>query len=166
MRSCHSALQIRGQVPRKQGLKPFYMVHGFGCNRIIRGQVPRKQGLKQDIHEIMPFSAPNPRASSKKTRIETSDRRSHDVEDRGIRGQVPRKQGLKHGAFSRNRLSAGNPRASSKKTRIETRRFSFFYPLLIDPRASSKKTRIETKDSSLKSQDTATSEGKFQENKD
>ena len=61
----------------------------------VRGQVPRKQGLKlgrikQRIEEGL-----SPRASSKKTRIETMPIVMRSRPGPKVRGQVPRKQGLK-----------------------------------------------------------------------
>ena len=42
-----NVLEVRGQVPRKQGLKPQpMMLDVAAAEREVRGQVPRKQGLK------------------------------------------------------------------------------------------------------------------------
>ncbi len=83
-----------------------------------------------------------PRASSKKTRIETPVDRI---------GDLPTKP---------------RPRASSKKTRIETAVVLSRFPGLGCPRASSKKTRIETRFRRAGRHGGPVSEGKFQENKD
>ncbi len=185
---------------------------------IIRGQVPRKQGLKRYTHDGTEEGRKHPRASSKKTRIETvssvwhrsgqGDPRASSKKTRietlkawimvlrgipsegkfqenkdwnsvhnwaqnqahNIRGQVPRKQGLKRWYRRHGSARRMHPRASSKKTRIETRA-SYYFPIWAqasegkfqenkdwnwkwipqiafnwqDPRASSKKTRIETR---------------------
>ena len=86
-----------------------------------------------------------PRASSKKTRIETGSSSRSWPSRPGVRGQVPRKQGLKLGINRPGRGKRRSPRASSKKTRIETNfSASVRHSREICPRASSKKTRIET----------------------
>ena len=134
----------------------------------VRGQVPRKQGLKHNcIGSGTTAVAASPRASSTKTRIETK-RHGHHLEHRGsprasstktrietllwhvpcfvgsgprasstktrietltcavtglcndVRGQVPRKQGLKPRSCHGIGKSYVGPRASSTKTRIET----------------------------------------------
>ncbi len=181
----------------------------------IRGQVPRKQGLKQYATGDRHIPPANPRASSKKTRIETNTKNRHRQRvwnprasskktrietyhlfgDKGIaaniRGQVPRKQGLKRKNLSEKQIRRYHPRASSKKTRIETepgrnlwrregairgqvprkqglkqrRRKTKMYKCE-NPRASSKKTRIETQKPFGETNPSVSSEGKFQENKD
>ena len=70
------------------------------------------------------------------------EKRGKERKKAAVRGQVPRKQGLKL-------LSRLSGRA-----------------LDLRPRASSKKTRIETASVATKAHSIATSEGKFQENKD
>jgi len=66
-----SADTIRGQVPRKQGLKLLVDLRTSRWVAFIRGQVPRKQGLKLGSEPPVLAIDKNPRASSKKTRIET-----------------------------------------------------------------------------------------------
>ena len=162
---------VRGQVPRKQGLKhlsAFLLIFG-PC---VRGQVPRKQGLKQSHRHASASSHWSPRASSKKTRIETdrpllrTRRSSHLCK---VRGQVPRKQGLKltsifssisgkyasEGKFQVNKdwnLNRCNYWSNKCKVRGQVPRKQGLKPNTSDleasggpsPRASSKKTRIET----------------------
>ena len=60
------------------------------------------------------------RASSTKTRIETSYLLRARPEHPGHQEQVPRKQGLKHVAVSEFDFDFRPSRASSTKTRIET----------------------------------------------
>ena len=62
---------------------------------VVRGQVPRKQGLKPYVQGPVIDGAECPRASSKKTRIETNGIKGLLLHFRLVRGQVPRKQGLK-----------------------------------------------------------------------
>ena len=93
--SIGSPLRVRGQVPRKQGLKPRLDVGGHRSGPWVRGQVPRKQGLKR-----VGFAA-----------VTSLSR---------VRGQVPRKQGLKLQVIRGLGIAGESPRASSKKTRIET----------------------------------------------
>ena len=138
-------LKVRGQVPRKQGLKPVLCAARTtwaprprasskktrietcvlvrpGDSSVVRGQVPRKQGLKQQPHDGEAVGGGRPRASSKKTRIETPPEAVVRSSRMPVRGQVPRKQGLKHLLITDNLTTEyrEGPRASSKKTRIET----------------------------------------------
>ncbi len=69
MQPIHEYNEVRGQVPRKQGLKP-----------------PGEQGAEK---------LESPRASSTKTRIETPRTQANLSAADTVRGQVPRKQGLK-----------------------------------------------------------------------
>ncbi len=107
-----------------------------------------------------------PRASSKKTRIETRENLLLLVKQLRIRGQVPRKQGLKPDQIYRKFKGALYPRASSKKTRIET---WCLLEYLLSTRKSEGKFQ-ENKDWNLRMGcsviNCGKSEGKFQENKD
>jgi len=49
---------IRGQVPRKQGLKPYNRQAICTQHTQIRGQVPRKQGLKRTEKVMPPIERP------------------------------------------------------------------------------------------------------------
>ena len=86
---------VQGQVPRKQGLKlnsedinflaasrskgkfqenkdwNYRIFCWYQEEVIVQGQVPRKQGLKHEAPPDLIDPTPRPRASSKKTRIET-----------------------------------------------------------------------------------------------
>ncbi len=61
---------LRGQVPRKQGLK-LLSAYPISIRISLRGQVPRKQGLKPEAVSRSAWATSSSRASSKKTRIET-----------------------------------------------------------------------------------------------
>ncbi len=65
------------------------------------------------------------RASSTKTRIETSAARQEGVFYSAHQEQVPRKQGLKHIDFFSKTEKCKSSRASSTKTRIETAWYSW-----------------------------------------
>ena len=121
-------------------------------------QVPRKQGLKQHIWIFVCRNGLSSRASSTKTRIETTTglvtkygvkyhqeqvpRKQGLKPDFHIPGgskiachqeQVPRKQGLKHAkqeAYIKSHPGAS--RASSTKTRIETYKDSSWFRLRLD----------------------------------
>ncbi len=81
------------QVPRKQGLKPLNSSEdGFHLRH--QEQVPRKQGLKQDCSRALSPGKAS-RASSTKTRIETTIPPRWGVWAERHQEQVPRKQGLK-----------------------------------------------------------------------
>jgi len=135
-------LGVRRRVPKKQGLKPeFYKEYVAACK--VRRRVPKKQGLKQLLELIQQNPGQCPKASSKKTRIETDpctfstpiDRRpkasskktrieTQELQDGylflDVRRRVPKKQGLKPGRDGDDGSNGLSPKASSKKTRIET----------------------------------------------
>ena len=67
--SCITVM-VRGQVPRKQGLKRADALSLMRAS-VVRGQVPSKQGLKHSDNAAKGEAGYGPRASSKKTRIET-----------------------------------------------------------------------------------------------
>ena len=136
---------VRRRVPKKQGLKQW---EGHKClmlNSGVRRRVPKKQGLKRknmdssNMEKLCPKASSKktrietifsvwgedspgrPKASSKKTRIETiwlSDPTSARLD---VRRRVPKKQGLKQHASQQTIIPVRGPKASSKKTRIETR---------------------------------------------
>ena len=82
-------------------------------------QVPRKQGLKPVLWAGIYPGLETSRASSTKTRIETT---CSSPPSRSLthQEQVPRKQGLKPALFELGVSGFGTSRASSTKTRIET----------------------------------------------
>ena len=59
------------QVPRKQGLKPYFAFSITPSGHRHQEQVPRKQGLKQKEYPLIIWEGHASRASSTKTRIET-----------------------------------------------------------------------------------------------
>ena len=88
---------VRGQVPQKQGLKPYQHYLNHCWPHFVRGQVPQKQGLKPCFVTDRFFS-------------------------QSVRGQVPQKQGLKQVSVPcQNTLTLSGPRASTTKKRLETR---------------------------------------------
>ena len=110
----------------------------------VRGQVPQKQGLKHHTDALMSLIIISPRASSTKTRIETTTGCMSRRLSLRVRGQVPQKQGLKLHHLVLLQVDRPSPRASSTKTRIETHQESRRHRPQRSPRASSTKTRIET----------------------
>jgi len=109
----------------------------------------------------------SPRASSKKTRIETGPDGIVTADAMGVRGQVPRKQGLKPQIrWAHIRGSSSGPRASPKKTRIETSLFKHPYTCHIFVRGQVPRKQGLKLDSAFVGDHATMSEGKFQENKD
>ena len=107
-------------------------------------QVPRKQGLKRFLQIGFPQIGFPSRASSTKTRIETSGCCNVVWPPGPHQEQVPRKQGLKLHTLIVILCFAKSSRASSTKTRIETWWGSMTIFKDQASRASSTKTRIET----------------------
>ncbi len=136
-------MKLRGQVPRKQGLK----LHHRGLeHRILslRGQVPRKQGLKLLVANAF---APKPiasRASSTKTRIETNKYNPKYPVAEGLRGQVPRKQGLKPVPWFQILEPSSLRGQVPRKQGLKLLNVHLSPSFRRCPRASSTKTRIET----------------------
>ena len=113
--SLHTGRETRAvhqeQVPRKQGLKldpPVSPVYPISHQE----QVPRKQGLKLlfDVMELKVIRSS--RASSTKTRIETSNH-YHSAAYYNHQEQVPRKQGLKQ-----KQIAVGIKKADSHQEQV------------------------------------------------
>jgi len=92
-RICEGGHKVRARVPEKQGLK--HSLPGLTEDQLgVRARVPEKQGLKPYRFHVVPNQNVRPGASSRKTRIETSDHRlSRSLSP--VRARVPEKQGLK-----------------------------------------------------------------------
>ena len=158
-------MPVRGQVPRKQGLK---QEHRLGWDATVLG--PRASSTKTRIEtspsRLVNDACSSPRASSTKTRIETERKNLSARLLINVRGQVPRKQGLKHGLKfipgSAGVVRGQVPRKQGLKQHTAPR-----YPgASRSPRASSTKTRIETLSRATPASTLFQSEGKFHENKD
>jgi len=114
-----SGPDVRRRVPKKQGLKP------LACQTLprsfsVRRRVPKKQGLKRCCIRSYVNKPISPKASSKKTRIETAHGHVQGMVFLEVRRRVPKKQGLKPHFRQLYRNRKSSPKASSKKTRIET----------------------------------------------
>jgi len=132
----------------------------------VRGRVPRKQGLKlaHTFNHAPIFQSP--RASSKKTRIETIDDGSITYWS-NVRGRVPRKQGLKLRWIKRPESGRWYcPRASSKKTRIETRISIYDIGSALQSEGEFQENKDWNSGAQIKRDFGLLSEGEFQENKD
>jgi len=109
----------------------------------VRGRVPRKQGLKLLGYSMRWKPCGRPRASSTKTRIETS-KSSHRYQSYIVRGRVPRKQGLKLNRASFLGTTFDVRGRVPRKQGLKLNESDELHPLPWCPRASSTKTRIET----------------------
>ena len=114
----------------------------------------------------LPKGGYDPRASSKKTRIETQKNGKWSGTDYEIRGQVPRKQGLKPLWIASSTIGQSDPRASSKKTRIETFGIKFFHKIIEESEGKFQENKDWNMLYPARNHCTQRSEGKFQENKD
>ncbi len=156
------------QVPRKQGLKQAYTKNGSIDAPEHQEQVPRKQGLKpvSGLVSLLNFWAS--RASSTKTRIETScplrssppylPIKSKFHENKDWNGsvllclivvaehqeQVPRKQGLKLIAVLGDDNDVGHQEQVPRKQGLKLIQWPWNFWAVDTSRASSTKTRIET----------------------
>ncbi len=115
--SCSASFEGKFQENKDWNL---LSIHRYRGREGLRGQVPRKQGLKPDLKFKNDIDMSPSRASSKKTRIETWVFMGGHTLQLVLRGQVPRKQGLKPIEWGCREVEHLPSRASSKKTRIET----------------------------------------------
>ena len=106
------------------------------------------------------------RATSKRTRIETSCQPCSWDSSPGLSEQHPREQGLKHPGNETRRGLDPSFRATSKRTRIETDGYWFDLTAETSFRATSKRTRIETWCAGSGHQLDAAFQSNIQENKD
>ena len=157
--------RVRGQVPQKQGLKP-WEEYPHLTEQQVRGQVPQKQGLKLVTGSYSGYSSIGPRASSTKTRIETATTLDAVMPKPIVRGQVPQKQGLKPTVGIRWQPVHGVRGQVPQKQGLKRPSMAFLTCSKESPRASSTKTRIETPYARKIPPPGTVSEGKFHKNKD
>ena len=159
---------------------------------MVRGQVPRKQGLKQ-LCVFQPNACKfGPRASSKKTRIETcssslafrlrlpSEGKFQENKDWNYSpAAISDAYSKSEGKFQENKdwntykgqdrtTTTGGPRASSKKTRIETwiAKFNVRCGGVVKSEGKFQENKDWNFEKILVNGVKCRSEGKFQENKD
>ena len=113
-------MEVRGRLPRKQGLKHNGKRPEHFCGA-VRGRLPRKQGLKHSNLDIIDAAIAKVRGRlPRKQGLKHHFKSPLTIALQDVRGRLPRKQGLKLFVW---RLIHGNehsPRATSTKTRIET----------------------------------------------